>query len=367
MTTHTHARACTSADSRILFRSAILATLGHAPDDIETGTFQRFSTNGKRGDSSGWCRLFDDQQGGVFGCFRQAISDQWSAKDRTTMTRGERAAHARQIAQATQERDRLQCQQRAKNAQRNADLWAACRPLVAGDTVTRYLTARLNGELWPLPDALRFHPALPYWHEGQELGRFPAMVAALTSQGGDLLALHRTYLTPDGHKANVPTVKKITASGGPLVGGCIRLAQPHQGRIGIAEGIETALAASKVSGVPTVAAYSAGALAGWCWPNGTRSLVIFGDADKAGRDAAQTLSHRARSHGLGVQVLTPNDEGADWCDVVANVALSKFPSYLRTLPPTRCAPNGADLSCKPPTLGIGSSCPVPVAQEACHE
>ena len=88
--------------------------------------------------------------------------------------------------------------------------------------------------------------------------------------------------------------------------------------LGIAEGIETALAARCASGVPTVAAYSAGALAGWQWPPSLRRLVIFADADPAGADAADKLRQRARAAGLAVNVMTPTTPGTDWCDVWAS-------------------------------------------------
>lgn len=70
------------------FRAAILAALGHAPELIEPGQFQRFATSDRRGDSAGWCKMFDDLRGGVFGCYRQGISETWSATKGATMTRG---------------------------------------------------------------------------------------------------------------------------------------------------------------------------------------------------------------------------------------------------------------------------------------
>ena len=41
------------------------------------------------------------------------------------------------------------------------------------------------------------------------------------------------------------------------------------------------------------------------------------DADKAGREAADTLCARALAARLQCEVLTPMTEGADWCDVWA--------------------------------------------------
>ena len=93
--------------------------------------------------------------------------------------------------------------------------------------------------------------------------------------------------------------------------------KPARGCIGIAEGIETALAAWRASAVPTVASYCAGNLAAWQWPAGVRRLVIFADNDKAGREAADALQARAVRAGLQSSVMTPTDAGADWLDVWA--------------------------------------------------
>lgn len=305
------------------FRAAVLAALSYAPDHIEPGKLHRFSTCTKASDRAGWCKLFDDERGGVYGCNRSGMRGAWSAKDQASMTPAERAAWNREKEKARREREEQQRQQWAENAQRNTRQWEACRDLVQGDPVTLYLKRRLLAPLWPAPAALRYHPALSYWHEvaeneWAEVGRFPAMVSAITSPAGELLALHRTYLTRDGRKAELPgPVKKVTAASGHLVGGCIRLGSPRDGVIGIAEGVETALAASMASGLPVVAAYSAAALAGWIWPVGLQSLVIFGDADKAGREAADRLRQRAQAAALRVNVMTPATEGADWCDVWA--------------------------------------------------
>ncbi len=302
-------------DPHNAFRDAILAGVGHAPDVIEPGRLHRFGTSGRRGDSAGWCKLFPDLRGGVFGCHRQGISETWSAIGRRTMTREQRIALARQVMAATAERGAQQRQQWAENAQRIAQVWAQCSPLTPGDPVALYLGRRGFADVWPLPTVLRLHPALPYWHDGKTLDAFPAMVAPIVAPDGRTVALHRTYLTAEGGKAPVPTVKKLTAAAGPLAGACIPLHKPVRGCIGIAEGIETALAAWWASGVPTVASYCAANLAAWQWPAGMHSVVIFADADKAGREAASLLRARALSRRLRCEVLTPSDDGADWCDV----------------------------------------------------
>ena len=308
-------------DATEAFRAAIVAVLGHAPEKpIEPDRFQRFSTNGRRGDSAGWCKLFADMCGGVFGCYRQDISEVWSAQDRRTMTTSERMALAAQVMATTAQREAEQRKQWGENAQRIDRLRAECRPLIPGDPVTLYLKGRGFGGVWPLPGVLRMHRALPYWDGETKLGTYPAMVAPLTSPEGKLVALHRTYLCADGRKADVPTVKKLTGTAGPLAGACIELHKPARGVIAIAEGIETALAAWCASGLPTVAAYCSGSLAAWQWPPGVQRLVIFADNDKAGREAAITLRARALAARLRVAVMTPTDPGADWCDVWAQRA-----------------------------------------------
>jgi len=291
--------------------------LGHAPDEIEPGELKRFSTNGKRGDKAGWAYMSADGRGGAWGCHRTGITETWQAERHRPPTPAQRAELARQVAQAAAEREREQRQRRVGNARRNAALWAQCVPVTDGDPVALYLARRsLAG---PVPECLRLHPGLTYWNgaDGGELGTWPAMVAPLVAPDGRMVALHRTYLTPDGCKAPVPTVKKVTGASGPVAGASIPLFKPARGCIGIAEGIETALASWCASSVPTVAAYCAGNLAAYQWPPGVQRIVVFADADRAGRETADTLRARALRAGLRINVLTPTEPGSDWCDVWA--------------------------------------------------
>lgn len=305
------------------FRQAVEDRLGYAPNDIEPGKLMRFATRDRRSDKAGWAKLFDDERAGVFGCYRQNVSESWFAVERQSMTAEERAAHDRQIAKARAEREAQQRERWAENAQRNAKTWEAARPLVPGDSATLYLKRRGLGGLWPLPQCLRLHRGLGYWEDGKEIGRFPCMVAPLVAPDGRTLALHRTYHTADGRKADVPSPKKLTGAAGLLGGACIPLHKPVRGSLGIAEGIETALAAWCGSGVPVVAAYSAGNLAAWRWPEGVQRVLIFSDADDAGRSAAAELKARAVRAGLRCEILTPSAEGSDWLDVWA--ARGRFP------------------------------------------
>ena len=146
---------------------------------------------------------------------------------------------------------------------------------------------------------VRFHPALGYWQhndhdEAELIGRFPAMVALVTGADGMPVTVHRTYLTADGRKAPVAEPKKLMGyPGHRLVGGAIRLSAPGP-VLGVAEGIETALAVHLRTGMPVWSAVSAGLLARLEPPAGTSLVVIWADRDRSGAGEAAALTLRER-------------------------------------------------------------------------
>jgi phage/plasmid primase-like uncharacterized protein len=301
------------------FRLHVLADLGAAPADIEPGRRYRFATNGKRSDLAGWCQLFDDLRGGVYGCWRSGISGVWTDIPRDRMTSRERSALRQQIATAREKRDAEQRTAWLKNRERNLYMQRQLVPVTVGDPVHKYLCRRLVARNLAVPPCLMLHPAAVYFDpEHGVIGEWPAMFAPLTAIDGRLVAYHRTYLTNDGFKADVPgPVRKLTSACGLLSGAAIRLYDPTGSVMGVAEGIETALGAHFVSSVPTMAAYSAGNLKGFVWPKNVNRLVAFADADNAGADGAEGLRLRAVAAGLTCEVLTPTIPGADWLDVYA--------------------------------------------------
>jgi putative DNA primase/helicase len=192
-------------------------------------------------------------------------------------------------------------------------VWEGSRPVTRGDPVWQYLNRRLGLEI--VPADLRLHPALRYTDEdGRDLGRFPAMVARIRYPDGAGASIHRTYLTNDGHKAPVPQVKKIMA-GKPLNTGAVRLGAAGM-TLGIAEGIETALAASQRFGVPVWAATNAVLLESWVPPEGVSRVLIAGDNDASftGQAAAFSLARRLVRDGLAVEIHLPDQMGKDWAD-----------------------------------------------------
>lgn len=302
------------------FRQAIKAVLGNAPEEIEPGKMQRFSTAARASDAAGWCRMFTDGGAGVFGDFRTGVSSLWSAEFTKPPTLSQRQQYVAELQLARSEAAAAQAVKWALAADSNATLWAQASPIAANDPVVSYLDRR-GIQLRDWPQALRHHPDLSYWHEGQCIGRFPAMLGAVTDAAGELVCLHRTYLTADGRKAEVPTVKKLTACAARLAGASVKLCQPAPTvggmTIGVAEGIETALACFAASGIPTMSAISAHGMEQYQWPLDVKSLIVFADNDvsQVGQRAAAALRRRANAGGLDVRVLTPPQAGADWADV----------------------------------------------------
>ncbi|MCB1404396.1 MAG: toprim domain-containing protein, partial [Rhodobacteraceae bacterium] len=156
---------------------------------------------------------------------------------------------------------------------------------LAGTLGETYLRAR--GLSDPGSPDLLFHSDLP---DFDSCRGWPGLIAILRLPGGERApGIHRTFLLDDG-SAKAPPGKKMLGSVKDAV---VRLfPMPEDGQIGIAEGIETALAAHALFGTPVWAALSADGLARFQWPEGARRVTTYADAGDAGRQAAATLSDR---------------------------------------------------------------------------
>ena len=202
------------------------------------------------------------------------------------------------------------------NRKSNERIWSQSKPIAAGSIADTYLKNRcLN--LLTIPAELREHSALTYKHGEEFLGKFPALVASVQNQAGDIIGLHRTFLTTDGNKADVPKVRKWTSpsKAGAYSGSAIQLGGVAP-QLGISEGIETALACTLATGIPTWAAMSASLMEMFEPPDEVTELVIFADNDlhQAGQKAAQKLAARL-AHRIQIKILVPPEAGQDWLDV----------------------------------------------------
>ncbi len=161
---------------------------------------------------------------------------------------------------------------------------------------------------------LRYHPAMRYYERGKHVGTFPAMVAAYTSPEGAIESFHATHLTADGHKAPVSNVRKSMTPINGLNGCAIRLS-PVTARIGLAEGIETALAVTKLFGVACWATGNAGLMEKFEPPAGVECVSIYADNDAnfRGQRAAYTAANRL-AESFQVEIFIPERIGTDYAD-----------------------------------------------------
>lgn len=226
-----------------------------------------------------------------------------------------------------------------RNRARMLKFWNEARPYTAGDPVDLYLKSRVPGLAHQLEN-LRFHPNLEYWlppAPGQDrftlLGKFPAMLAYAQGPDGSLVQLHKTYLTDDGHKADVPNAKK-TDLGVGINSFAIRMMEPTGDTLGVSEGIETGIAGALLRGIPVWPCLNGGTMSEFVLPDELRGvirkLVIFADYDELkpkGRNAdgsqrmwrpgvhyAETLAQKARAQGLRPLIIRSAKAGDDVAD-----------------------------------------------------
>jgi hypothetical protein len=187
-------------------------------------------------------------------------------------------------------------------------LWRLAEPII-GTLAHRYLRSR--GLSIDPPPSLRFVPALAYMPRIS----LPAMVAGLQAPDRRVIAVQVTYLDPRGdRKVQGATPRKTI---GKMHGGAVRLG-PAGDALGLAEGIETALAAMQLTGVPCWACLGSQRMARVAIPDTVRELHIFADADEPGRLAAEQTA-RANPQRRVVVHLPPDGFG-DYADLAADLA-----------------------------------------------
>ena len=190
-----------------------------------------------------------------------------------------------------------------------ARLWAAARP-IGRSPAEAYLRRRgLALEV----SHLRYHPRTPCGRGPTAIFR-PAMIAAVRDESG-LVAVHRTFL--DARSATLADLPCPKRALGRLGQGAVRLRAPSDGVLGWAEGIETAMAAMLLSGIPCWATLGTERFAHVALPAAVRRLVLFLDNDRGGR-RAEKLARDARGSDVEVEARYPSMAGTDWNDVLLN-------------------------------------------------
>ncbi|MCB1469530.1 MAG: toprim domain-containing protein [Rhizobiaceae bacterium] len=183
-------------------------------------------------------------------------------------------------------------------------IWRDAQPLHASPAKA-YLESR--GILAASP-VLRFHPKTPLGPRGQ--ARFlPAMIAAVSLDEGPI-AIHRTFLSGNA-KADFEKPKRTL---GALGEAAVRLFAPAFGKLGLAEGIESAMSAYALTGIPVWATLGNERFGLVSVPDSVTELHLFVDHDAGGELAVtRGLAAYARD-ARTVQVRKPSSRDTDWND-----------------------------------------------------
>lgn len=241
----------------------------------------------------------------------QPISEAERAERNRMRIENERAQQARKAQEDRYQEDTREAA---------AAIWAASK-LIDGTLAQTYLMNR------GIPafevDVLRFHPSLPY-PNGKA---YPALVCRVDGLDGQLAAVWRIFLREDGRKADVDRAKLGL---GPAGGGAVRIGGVGR-KIGIAEGVESALGAWNLIGrrYPVWSALSTSGLVAVEIPLGVEHVVLYPDGDSpmrkkgheyepavpAGRKAAESLRARLLVEGIACTIAAEPGPGRDYLDV----------------------------------------------------
>lgn len=187
-----------------------------------------------------------------------------------------------------------------------------------------YFNKRGLTNMAEFPPDLRFHPSMKYLDaEKKTLGYWPTILARLTDPAGRPVSILRIFVERNGDKPRLPERKKLMSapSTNVLQGAAIRLT-PVSPILGVAEGVETALAVKAIHGINCWSTFSAQLMESFIPPPGVQKVLVFADKDMNGRgeNAALKLVERLWSSGVMAGIRMPEDDipagekGFDWLD-----------------------------------------------------
>ncbi len=324
------------------------------PTEKNLGSFQVHVTGARQGQ---WYRHSRKVGGGVVKLVAYLLSDnespskedfkeafQWARRhlgmteEVETEESRQRREEAARRRKADRERDqRLEEVKRRRKAETAQEVWAQCSP-IAGTLAEDYLNVR--GVPTPphgWPDVLGFHHSLEWelgsvWEGEGEAKRkvqdgpyFPCLVGRVQDAVGDTVAVWRVFLDPlTGGKAPVDNPK---VGMGPAGGGAVRIGGLGP-KIGVGEGMESALAAWTIEGYrfPIWATLSTSGMIGFEPPMEVERIRIYPDGDlpqehngmiraPPGLEAGRKLRERMIPAGVPTGIEEP-PFNADFLDVL---------------------------------------------------
>lgn len=290
------------ADNIQLFQEAIRSAGYEPPDDIIPGKWARFSTNGKRNDTAGFCKMFDDMRGGIFGDHRQNVEHTWQAEKPESMTAEQRREHRDAVLRAKAEREQILAEQHAAVRAKAARIWASAADAV--DPQHPYLLARGVGA-----------------YGIKQLGR--SLVVPVKDTEGTFHSLQFI----DEHAT------KRFMTGGRTQGCYSGIGRPD-GCLYIAEGYATAATIHEATKHAVAIAFSAGNLEPVAQALHQRypelQIIIAADNDNQTPGNPGLTMARAAATAVGGTVVSP-DEG-DFNDMARSLGIEAVTNRLLQLP-----------------------------------
>jgi phage/plasmid primase-like uncharacterized protein len=197
------------------------------PSHLPPGVLIRFHGIGEtNGSKSGWAKLFEDEQAGVFGCWKTGLSQTWHMQHDCIRTAKEQAEDRQRVNEAQRIRQEEQSKQYIAAAERARQIWDGAKPAPENHP---YLQRKKIQ-----PHGLRV--------DQQNNLLIPVMI------GGTLSSLQ--FIDRDGDKKFLP--------GGKTKGGHFTLGDPTQAStLLLCEGFATGASLHEATGHPVVLNFTA--------------------------------------------------------------------------------------------------------------
>jgi putative DNA primase/helicase len=191
---------------------------------------------------------------------------------------------------------------------RALEVWDSARR-AEGSPAEAYLAARGIRRLSP---ALRYHARTPIGR-GRAVCFRPALIAAVRADDA-VIAIQRLFLDAARPSLAPDLARPKLMLGRPLHGAVIL--QTPGPRLGLAEGVETAMSAAMLLGMPVWAVLGNERLPRVAIPAVVQHLVLLPDNDRAGR-LAERLARQAHARsGLAIETVWPWAGRNDWNDIL---------------------------------------------------
>lgn len=285
------------------FRQAIERAGLTPPSRIEgDGKIHRFSTNGTRGDDSGWYILHHDGlPAGAFGDWRTGLRENFSPKPEREMTASERAAYTKRLNSIKRQREIEERRRQAEAAAKARRIWEAAKPA---------------------PEDHPYFRRKQVSSHGLRLSRDGRLIVPLRDLSGAICSLE--FIDSAGEKRFL--------SGGVKRGRAFIFGDAKGAdAIYVTEGWATGASVYEATGRTTAVAFDKGNLLPVVkairskWQDSR--IVICGDNDVSGvgQQAAQEAAEA-----VGGRVAIPARTGDDWNDVHGRAGLDAVKAGINT-------------------------------------